>query len=243
MRKDGDVPAASTSTKGAETRLLLVDDEARFAGTLGLGLEAQGYEVTVSPDGQTAIRVAAELKPEVILLDLGLPDLDGVDVVRALRSWMSAPILVLSARHEEASKVAALDAGADDYVTKPFGMDELLARLRAALRRMDVAGRDEPVISTPHFQLDLSTRRATVGTDELHLTPKEWQIVEVLARSSGRLVTQRELLREVWGPEYRTETEYLRVFVASLRRKLEPYPHHPRYLVTEPGAGYRLVLG
>jgi len=229
--------------KGAGTRLLLVDDEARFARTLGLGLEAQGYEVTVSPDGQTAIRVAAELKPEVVLLDLGLPDLDGVDVVRALRSWMTAPILVLSARHEEASKVAALDAGADDYVTKPFGMDELLARLRAALRRMDVAGRDDPVISTPHFQLDLSTRRATVGADELHLTPKEWQIVEVLARAPGRLVTQRELLREVWGPEYRTETEYLRVFVASLRRKLEPDPRHPRYLVTEPGAGYRLVPG
>ncbi|MHB1445504.1 MAG: response regulator [Acidimicrobiales bacterium] len=239
----GIVPDVPASMTGAGTKLLLVDDEVRFARTLGLGLGAQGYEVTVAPDGRAALELAAQLKPEVVLLDLGLPDLDGVGVVRRMRSWMNAPIIVLSARHEEASKVAALDAGADDYVTKPFGMDELLARLRAALRRMDAGPRDEPVIATPHFDLDLSTRRATVGAEEVHLTPKEWQMVEVLARAPGRLVTQRELLREVWGPQYRTETEYLRVFMASLRRKLEPDPRHPRYLVTDPGVGYRLVLG
>ena len=175
-----------------------------------------------------------------MILDLGLPDLDGGQVVVALRGWSSVPVLVLSARHDQAQKVAALDAGADDYVTKPFSMDELLARVRAALRRGAPREEQAPVVETAGFVVDLAARRVLVRGAEVRLTPTEWHLVEVLARHVGRLVTQRQLLQEVWGPTYGTETNYLRVYVAQLRRKLEPDPGHPRHIVTEPGVGYRL---
>ena len=176
----------------------------------------------------------------------GLPGLSGLDVVKGLRGWTTIPVIVLSARHEEAEKIAALDAGADDYVTKPFGMDELLARLRAAVRRA-VPAPDEPVVTTPGFTVDLAAKRVTrcdAGGEpcDVRLTPTEWQLLEVLVRASGRLVTQRQLLQEVWGPQYESESNYLRVYIAQLRRKLEPEPSHPRYLLTEPGMGYRFQI-
>ncbi|MFI5066473.1 MAG: winged helix-turn-helix domain-containing protein, partial [Streptosporangiales bacterium] len=171
-------------------------------------------------------------------LDLGLPDMDGTEVIRGVRGWTSTPIIVLSAWGQESQKVAALDAGADDYVTKPCGMNELLARLRAAVRRAAPAP-DEPVLATPDFTVDLAAKRVIRGSADVRLTPTEWQLLEVLVRNSGRLVTQRQLLREVWGPQYETEGNYLRVYVAHLRRKLEPDPSQPRYLRTEPGMGYR----
>ncbi|HEY4609127.1 MAG TPA: winged helix-turn-helix domain-containing protein, partial [Ilumatobacteraceae bacterium] len=175
---------------------------------------------------------------DLVLLDLGLPTLDGVDVIRGLRGWTSIPIIVLSARDGDLSKVAALDAGADDYVTKPFSINELLARLRATLRRHHPAP-EEPVIETPHFAVDLVNRRVTRDNESVHLTPTEWDIVERLVRNPGRLVTQRQLLQDIWGPQYESETNYLRVHLAAIRRKLEPDPGQPRYFITEPGIGYR----
>jgi two-component system, OmpR family, KDP operon response regulator KdpE len=180
----------------------------------------------------------ARERPDVLILDLGLPDMDGTDVIRGVRGWSSTPIIVLSAWGQESQKVAALDAGADDYVTKPFGMDELLARLRAAVRRAAPAP-DEPVINTAEFTVDLARKRVTRAGADVRLTPTEWQLLEVLVRNAERLVTQRQLLQEVWGPGYQTEAHYLRVYMAGLRRKLEPDPSAPRYLLTEPGMGYR----
>jgi two-component system KDP operon response regulator KdpE len=177
-------------------------------------------------------------RPDVLILDLGLPDMDGIEVIRGVRGWTTTPIIVLSAWGQEGQKVAALDAGADDYVTKPFGMDELLARLRAAVRRASPAP-DEPVVVTPDFTVDLAAKRVTRGGGDIRLTPTEWQLLEVLVRHRDRLVTQRQLLAEVWGPQYQTEANYLRVYAAQLRRKLEPDPSRPRYLLTEPGRGYR----
>ncbi len=177
-------------------------------------------------------------RPDVLILDLGLPDMDGTEVIRGVRGWTSTPIIVLSAWGQESQKVAALDAGADDYVTKPFGMDELLARLRAAVRRASPAP-DEPVVAVGDFTVDLAAKRVTRGGSDVRLTPTEWQLLEVLVRNSGRLVSQRQLLHEVWGPGYETEGNYLRVFVAQLRRKLESDPSRPRYLLTEAGMGYR----
>jgi len=175
----------------------------------------------------------------VLILDLGLPDMEGTDVIHGVRGWTSTPIIVLSVWDQEQQKVAALDAGADDYVTKPFGMDELLARLRAAVRRSAPAP-DEPVVTTPDFTVDLAAKRVTRdGDGDVRLTPTEWQLLEILVRNRGRLVTQRQLLQEVWGPAYESESNYLRVYVAQLRRKLEPEPSRPRYLLTDPGMGYR----
>jgi two-component system KDP operon response regulator KdpE len=174
----------------------------------------------------------------VVLLDLGLPGIDGVEVIRGIRGWSEVPIVVLSARHQSTSKVEALDVGADDYVTKPFGMDELLARLRAALRRAPGAEQD-PHVEAEGFTIDLDTKRVVRDGSEVHLTPKEWDIVEVLVRNPGRLVSQRQLLHDVWGPEYGTETEYLRVLMARVRRKLEADHSRPRHFITEPGMGYR----
>jgi two-component system KDP operon response regulator KdpE len=173
-----------------------------------------------------------------VILDLGLPGIDGIDVVHGLRGWTDLPILVLSAREDEAAKVAALDAGADDYVTKPFGMDELLARVRAGLRRATPAD-EEPMVSTHDFVVDLAAKQVTRGGEPVHLTPTEWQVVEVLVRNPGKLISQRQLLQEVWGPQYRSETNYLRLYLAQVRRKLEPEPSRPRYFLTEPGMGYR----
>jgi two-component system KDP operon response regulator KdpE len=219
--------------------VLVVDDEAPIRRALAVNLEALGYAVDLAPTGEQALELAARHHPDVVVLDLGLPGMSGVEVIHGLRGWSAVPIVVLSARDAEGAKVAALDAGADDYVTKPFGMDELLARLRAALRRAAPA-EEEAVVSTPDFTVDLAVKRVTdSGGADVRLTPTEWQIVEVLTRHAGKLVSQRRLLQEVWGPQYGTETNYLRVFMAQVRRKLEPEPSRPRYFITEPGMGYR----
>jgi two-component system, OmpR family, KDP operon response regulator KdpE len=220
------------------TRVLVVDDDTQLLRALRINLRARQYDVDLAPDGATALSVAARFPPDLVILDLGLPDMDGVEVVHALRGWSSAPILVLSARGAQAEKVTALDAGADDYVTKPFGMDELLARIRSALRRaapVDTA----PVIRTDAFTIDLAAKRLTTEEGEVRLTPTEWHLLEILVRNPDKLVSQRHLLQEVWGPAYETETNYLRVYIAQLRRKLEPDPSRPRHLITEPGMGYR----
>ncbi|GAA3217813.1 response regulator [Actinocorallia longicatena] len=220
------------------TRVLVVDDEPQIVRALRINLKARGYEVDTAPDGRSALELASRHHPDVVILDLGLPDLDGVEVIEGLRGWLSVPIIVLSARHASGEKVAALDAGADDYVTKPFGMDELLARLRAAVRR-SVPVEEAPKIVTEAFTVDLAARRITRDGADVRLTPTEWHVLELLVRNAGRLVGQRQLLREVWGPSYETETNYLRVYLAQLRRKLEPDPSRPRYLITEAGMGYR----
>jgi two-component system KDP operon response regulator KdpE len=221
------------------TRILVVDDDRPLARALAINLRARGYDVDVVLTGRDALAMAARQPPDLVLLDLGLPDVDGLEVVHGLRGWTTVPIVVLSARDDQREKVAALDAGVDDYVTKPFGMDELLARLRAALRRTAAATQDLPVVTTEHFTVDLSARRVVVAGEEVRLTPTEWHLLEVLVRSPGRLVGQRALLREVWGPAYENETHYLRVYLAQLRRKLEPDASHPVHLITEPGMGYR----
>jgi two-component system KDP operon response regulator KdpE len=221
------------------TRVLVVDDEPSIVRALRINLTARKYEVSTAIDGASGLAAVARDRPDVMILDLGLPDMDGTEVIRGVRGWTSTPIIVLSVWGEESRKVAALDAGADDYVTKPFGMDELLARLRAAVRRASPEP-DEPVVATAHFTVDLGAKRVTRLDDgDISLTPTEWQLLEVLVRNRGRLVTQRQLLQEVWGPAYETESNYLRVYVAQLRRKLEPEPSRPRYLLTDPGMGYR----
>jgi two-component system, OmpR family, KDP operon response regulator KdpE len=221
------------------TRVLVVDDEPSIVRALRINLTARKYEVSTAIDGASGLAAVARDRPDVMILDLGLPDMDGTEVIRGVRGWTSTPIIVLSVWGEESRKVAALDAGADDYVTKPFGMDELLARLRAAVRRASPEP-DEPVVTTGHFTVDLGAKRVTRPDDgDVSLTPTEWQLLEVLVRNRGRLVTQRQLLQEVWGPAYETESNYLRVYVAQLRRKLEPEPSRPRYLLTDPGMGYR----
>lgn len=223
-------------------RVLVVDDEAQIVRALSVNLQALGYEVDAASTGEEALTKAAARRPAAVILDLGLPGIDGVEVIRGLRGWTNVPIIVLSVREEEREKVEALDAGADDYVTKPFGMGELVARLRAALRR---STKDEtaPVVETESFTIDLASKRVTKpGGDEIRLTPTEWGIVEVLASNPGKLITQLQLLHHVWGPNYGEETNYLRVFMAQIRRKLEPNPSSPRYFITEPGMGYRLEL-
>jgi two-component system KDP operon response regulator KdpE len=220
------------------TRVLVVDDEPQLVRALRINLRARGYEVDAAPDGRTALDLAARRHPDVVVLDLGLPDMDGVEVINGLRGWLSVPIIVLSARHSSDEKVEALDHGADDYVTKPFGMDELLARLRAAVRRSAPA-EEAAVLDVGDFVVDLAAKRVTRDGTDVRLTPTEWHVLEVLARNAGRLVSQQQLLREVWGPAYERETNYLRVYLAQLRRKLEPDPAHPVHLITEPGMGYR----
>ncbi len=220
------------------TRVLVVDDEPQIRRALGINLRARGYEVDLAENGEVALDLAARHQPHVVVLDLGLPGIDGVDVIHGLRGWSTVPVVVLSVRDREADKVAALDAGADDYVTKPFGMDELLARLRASLRR-GARGEEAITVTTPAFVIDLGAKRVTREGDEVRLTPTEWHLVEVLVRNAGKLVSQRQLLQEVWGPQYGTESNYLRVFMAQVRRKLEPEPARPRYFITEPGMGYR----
>ena len=221
-----------------DSRILVVDDEPQIRRALVINLRARGYEVDVADSGERALELAARNHPDAVVLDLGLPGIDGVDVIRGLRGWSQVPIVVLSVRDQESDKVAALDAGADDYVAKPFGMDELLARLRAALRR-GAPAEEAAVITTPDFTIDLAAKRVTRDGAEVRLTPTEWHVVEVLVRNQGKLVPQRQLLREVWGPDYHDETNYLRVFLAQVRRKLEPEPARPRYFLTEPGMGYR----
>lgn len=221
-------------------RVLVVDDDVQLLRALRITLRAAGHDVDTAADGRTALQRAAAVHPDVIVLDLGLPDLDGTEVLAGLRPWFTGPVLVLSARADSQDKVLALDAGADDYVTKPFDMNELLARLRAALRR----GAGEPAdrgVTTDHFTVDLVDRQVTVDGTPVRLTPIEWGLLETLVRHPGRLISQRQLLQSVWGPGYEKETNYLRVYFAQLRRKLEPDPSHPRYLRTEPGMGYRFT--
>jgi two-component system KDP operon response regulator KdpE len=223
------------------TKVLVVDDEPQIVRALRINLAARGYQVLTAHDGTAALKAAAEGKPDVVVLDLGLPDLDGNEVIAGLRGWTRIPIIVLSARTDSSDKVEALDAGADDYVTKPFGMDELLARLRAAVRRATSESPDgeDAVIETSSFTVDLAAKKVLKDGAEVHLTPTEWGLLEILVRNKGRLVAQKQLLQEVWGPGYAKETHYLRVYLAQLRRKLEPEPSRPRHLVTEPGMGYR----
>ena len=221
------------------TRILVVDDEPQILRALETNLRAAGYEVDTAATAADALSTAATRRPEAVILDLLLPDGRGTDVCRELRTWSSVPVIVLSAVGEEAEKVAALDAGADDYVTKPFGMDELLARLRAAMRRVTPSG--EPVLDVGEIRVDLEKRAVTVAGRPVQLTPHEFDLLRLLAQNEGKLLTHRTILREVWGPAYQVESHYLHVYVSQLRRKLEPEPARPRYLLTEPGAGYRLV--
>jgi two-component system KDP operon response regulator KdpE len=222
------------------TKVLVVDDEPQIVRALRINLAARGHDVSTAANGQEALRVAASVHPDVVVLDLGLPDIDGVTVIEGLRGWTSVPIIVLSARADSGDKVSALDAGADDYVTKPFGMDELLARLRAAVRRAStVPAGEEAVVETQAFTVDLAAKKVIRDGTEVHLTPTEWGVLELLVRNRGKLVGQKQLLQEVWGPTYASETHYLRVYLAQLRRKLEPQPSRPRHLLTEAGMGYR----
>ncbi|GAA4658041.1 response regulator transcription factor [Amycolatopsis dongchuanensis] len=210
-------------------KVLVVDDEPQIVRALRINLAARGYQVITAHDGAAALRAVADTKPDVVILDLGLPDMDGNEVIAGLRGWTTVPIIVLSARSDSPDKVQALDAGADDYVTKPFGMDELLARLRAAVRRSAVSTSDEveAVVKTEAFTVDLVAKKAERDGQEVHLTKTEWGVLELLVRNRGRLVSQKQLLREVWGPTYENETHYLRVYLAQLRRKLEREPSRP----------------
>ncbi len=223
------------------TRVLIVDDEPQILRALRINLTARQYEVVVASDATQALRAAGEDRPDLVVLDLGLPDLDGVQVIRRLRGWSPVPIVVLSGRSDSRDKVDALDAGADDYVTKPFGMDELLARIRAVTRRRGSQDSATPV-RLGRYTIDLTGHTIEDTTDPTHtvrLTRTEWQLLEVLVGSPGKLVSQRQLLQQVWGPTYLEETQYLRQYMAHLRRKLEDDPARPRYLITEPGMGYR----
>jgi two-component system KDP operon response regulator KdpE len=224
------------------TRVLLVDDDVPLGRALGINMKARGMEVEIARTGQAALDLVARFRPDVVILDLGLPDLDGIEVLQGIRGWNRVPVVVLSARASSEEKVTALDAGADDYVTKPFEMNELLARVRAAVRRGATAvDRSSPQsITTASFVIDLAAGLVTRDGSQVRLTPTEYHLIEVLARNSGRLVPQQQLLKEVWGPGYEKETHYLRVYMAQLRRKLEPDPAHPIHLITEPGLGYRL---
>jgi two-component system KDP operon response regulator KdpE len=220
-------------------RVLVVDDEPQILRALQTTLRGAGYDVVTAATAEEALTAAALRPPEAVILDLVLPDGSGVDVCRELRAWTSVPILILSAVGEEREKVAALDAGADDYVTKPFGVDELLARLRAAMRRAGPAG--DPVIQIGDLAVDLEKRAVTMAGKPVQLTPHEFSMLRLLARNEGKLLTHQAILREVWGPAYQVESHYLHVYVSQLRRKIEPVPTRPKYLLTEPGAGYRLV--
>ncbi|MEZ2370268.1 response regulator [Arthrobacter sp. RCC_34] len=221
-------------------KVLVVDDEPQLLRALQINLRAEGYDVAVAADGASALRAAADNPPHVVVLDLGLPDMEGTEVIHGLRGWTEVPIIVLSARHGSSDKVEALDAGADDYVTKPFGLDELLARMRAVERRR-VQDSVPGAVEAGALRIDLAASSVTRDGERVHLTPREWAVLQLLVENSGKLVTQQHVLRSVWGPAYTEETQYLRVYLAQLRRKLEQDPAHPAHLVTEPGMGYRFV--
>ncbi|HZS24066.1 MAG TPA: response regulator transcription factor [Gaiellaceae bacterium] len=221
------------------TRILVVDDEPQILRALQTSLRGAGYEVDTATTGEQALTAAAVRPPDAVILDLVLPDRRGTDVARELRAWSAMPIIVLSVVGDEADKVAALDAGADDYVTKPFGVDELLARLRAALRRAEPSG--EPVLEIGDLRIDFDAHAVAFDGRSVQLTPHEYALLTLLARNEGKLMTHQAILREVWGRAYADESHYLHVYVSQLRRKLEPDPARPRYILTEPGVGYRLV--
>ena len=224
------------------TFIMVVDDEPHIVRTLTINLRARDYAVESAGDGRSALQIMSERTPDVIVLDLGLPDMEGVEVLRRIRETSLVPVIVLSARQESDDKIEALDAGADDYVTKPFGMAEFLARVRAAARRGSVEAEPLPTVHTTDFTLDFANYRATRGEQEVHLTPTEWRLLSALAATPGHLVTHAALLRAAWGPSYGRESNYLRVYANQLRRKLEPDTGRPKYLITEPGVGYRLMV-
>jgi two-component system KDP operon response regulator KdpE len=221
------------------TRILVVDDEPQIVRALRINLRVRDYDVDIAADGASALLSASHHHPDLVVLDLGLPDMQGTEVIRGLRGWTGIPIIVLSGRIDSQDKVRALDAGADDYITKPFGIEELLARIRAVTRRTQPPGDAGAAVALGRHTIDLSDRTVTGGDTEVRLTPTEWQLLEHLLRHPGKLLSQRALLHDVWGPQYLTETNYLRQYMARLRRKLETDPTHPRHLLTEPGMGYR----
>ena len=222
-------------------RILIADDDPQLVRALRITLAGHGYEVVAAPDGAAAVALASQAPPDLVLLDLGMPRMDGIQVISALRGWTSAPILVVSGRTGSADKVDALDAGADDYVTKPFQIDELLARLRALTRRVP-AGPDEPAVSFADVTIDLATKTVLRGGARVHLTPTEWRMLEFLARRPGALVTRQTLLKEIWASDQVSDSGYLRLYMSQLRKKLEADPADPQHLLTEAGMGYRLVL-
>lgn len=230
-----------------KTRILIVDDEAQIARVLRTGLTAHGYETQVASDGLMALEIFGDWKPDLVVTDLAMPNMDGLELCKKLRSLSSVPIVVLSVRGEEKTKVEALDAGADDYITKPFGIDELLARVRAIQRRAQTerepAAGDDSRLTSGDFQIDLDARQVLVRGEEVHLTPKEYDLLVYFARHPGKVLTQRTLLGAVWGGNYTEQSEYLRVFVGQLRKKIEPDPANPRYITTEPWVGYRFQSG
>ena len=221
-------------------KVLVIDDEPQIRKLLRVSLGAHGYDVHESVSGMDSVMQAADIKPDLVILDLGLPDIDGKEVVRRLREWSDVPILILTARDQEKEKIDALDAGADDYITKPFSMGELLARMRVSVRRSAHAGED-PVIQCGDLSIDLAQRRVTVDTQEIKLTPTEYDIIKILAQNAGKVLTHRQLLKAVWGDTYSDDTHYIRVYIGQLRRKIEPNPTQPRYIITESGVGYRLM--
>lgn len=221
-------------------RILVIDDEPQIRKLLKVSLGAHGYHMDDAATGQEGINRAALFKPDLIVLDLGLPDIDGKEVVRRLREWSAIPIIVLTARDQEKEKIDALDAGADDYVTKPFGMGELMARMRVSLRHA-AHSEEEPVITCGELSIDLAQRRVTIGEREVKLTPTEYDMMKVLAQNAGKVLTHKQLLKAVWGNAYEEDTHYIRVFIGQLRRKIEENPTQPRYIITESGIGYRLL--
>jgi two-component system KDP operon response regulator KdpE len=221
------------------TSILLVDDDEALVRTLSMNLRARGYGVITAEDGESALEALRRDAPDVVILDLGLPGISGVEALRELRQWSAVPVIVLSARHGSDDKVESLDVGADVYVTNPFGVDQLHARVRAAVRRAGPA--DTATVETDHLPNDLQSPRVWRDTEEVRLTPTEWGLLTALVTRPGKLVPQQQLLHEVWGPAYQKETNYLRVYMANLRRKLEPDPSRPRHLITEPGMGYRFM--
>lgn len=230
---------------GLEPLVLLVEDESPMRRFLRAALVGHGYRFVEAETGASGLTEAATRNPDVILLDLGLPDMDGLHFTQRLREWARTPVIVISARGQERDKIAALDAGADDYLTKPFSVPELLARIRVAQRHREavLGAPEEPVFSLGEIRVDLERRQVFVGADEVHLTPTEYRLLTALVRHAGKVITHRQLLKDVWGAAYATQTHYLRVYMGQLRHKLEADPARPRYLVTEPGVGYRLRLG